>query len=69
MFYVKLYFLRFKQEEIKIMAWENHQKATIEAELRKIEVYYGFLQCWNHSFLYIIESCSRDPFCWMFDED
>ncbi|CAL9766834.1 unnamed protein product [Musa acuminata subsp. burmannicoides] len=29
---------RFKREEIKIQAWENHQKATIEAEMRKIEV-------------------------------
>ncbi|CAL9079864.1 unnamed protein product [Musa textilis] len=32
------YLARFKREEIKIQAWENHQKATIEAEMRKIEV-------------------------------
>lgn len=29
---------RFKREEIKIQAWEDHQKAQIEAEMRKIEV-------------------------------
>jgi hypothetical protein len=29
---------RFKREEIKIHAWEDHQKAKIEAEMRKIEV-------------------------------
>nr|CAD1835292.1 unnamed protein product [Ananas comosus var. bracteatus] len=29
---------RFKQEEIKIQAWENHQKAKTEAKMRKIEV-------------------------------
>ncbi|KAG6524426.1 uncharacterized protein LOC122045991 [Zingiber officinale] len=32
------YLARFKSEEIKIVAWENHQKATIEAETRKVEV-------------------------------
>jgi hypothetical protein len=31
---------RFKREEIKIHAWEDHQKAKIEAEMRKIEVSY-----------------------------
>ncbi|KAJ0095963.1 hypothetical protein Patl1_15748 [Pistacia atlantica] len=29
--------LRFKREEMKIQAWENHQKAKTEAEMRKIE--------------------------------
>ncbi|KAJ3682018.1 hypothetical protein LUZ60_014591 [Juncus effusus] len=29
---------RFKSEENKIQAWENHQKAKIEAEMQKIEV-------------------------------
>ncbi|WRX16608.1 Remorin [Theobroma cacao] len=29
---------RFKREEMKIQAWENHQKAKTEAEMRKIEV-------------------------------
>jgi Remorin, C-terminal region len=29
---------RFKREEIKIQAWEDHQKAKIEAEMRKVEV-------------------------------
>ena len=33
-------FGRFKREEIKIHAWEDHQKAKIEAEMRKIEVSY-----------------------------
>ncbi|KAH9658832.1 Remorin C domain-containing protein [Citrus sinensis] len=28
----------FKREEMKIQAWENHQKAKAEAEMRKIEV-------------------------------
>ncbi|XP_059649836.1 uncharacterized protein LOC132295557 isoform X2 [Cornus florida] len=32
------YMARFKCEEIKIEAWENHQKAKTEAEMRKIEV-------------------------------
>lgn len=32
------YIARFKREEIKIQAWENHQKAMAEAELKKMEV-------------------------------
>lgn len=35
---------RFKREEIKIQAWEEHQKAQIEAEMRKIEVSRLFLE-------------------------
>lgn len=35
---LRLLFSRFKREEIKIQAWEDHQKAQIEAEMRKIEV-------------------------------
>ncbi|KAG6476520.1 uncharacterized protein LOC122025139 [Zingiber officinale] len=31
------HFVRFKLEEIKIAAWEDRQKATIEAEMRKVE--------------------------------
>lgn len=29
---------RFKREEAKIQAWENHEKAKAEAEMRRIEV-------------------------------
>lgn len=39
---------RFKREEIKIHAWEDHQKAKIEAEMRKIEV--SFFQLSNFRF-------------------
>lgn len=31
---------RFEQEEQKILAWENLQKAKAEAEMRKIEVMF-----------------------------
>lgn len=31
-------YFSYKREEIKIQAWENHQKAKTEAEMRKIEV-------------------------------
>lgn len=31
---------RFKREEAKIQAWENHEKAKAEAEMRRIEVTY-----------------------------
>ena len=37
-----LQFFRFKREEMKIQAWENHQKAKTEAEMRKIEVFDNF---------------------------
>jgi len=30
---------RFRREEMKIQAWENHQKAKTEAKMKKIEVY------------------------------
>lgn len=30
--------LRFAREEAKIQAWENHEKAKAEAEMRRIEV-------------------------------
>lgn len=33
-----IYGFRFKREEVKIEAWENHQKAKTEAEMRRIEV-------------------------------
>lgn len=29
---------RFQREEAKIQAWENHEKAKAEAEMRRIEV-------------------------------
>ncbi len=32
------YAARFKREEAKIQAWENHEKAKAEAEMRRIEV-------------------------------
>jgi Remorin, C-terminal region len=37
-FYLIWFNDRFKREEIKIQAWEDHQKAKIEAEMRKVEV-------------------------------
>jgi hypothetical protein len=35
---------RYKREEAKIQAWENHEKAKAEAEMRRIEV---FLFCYQ----------------------
>ncbi|EPS58226.1 hypothetical protein M569_16588, partial [Genlisea aurea] len=32
------YMARYKREEVKIQAWENHQKMTAELEMRKVEV-------------------------------
>lgn len=29
---------RYKREEVKIQAWENHQKRKAEMEMRKVEV-------------------------------
>uniref|UniRef100_A0ACD5TT84 Uncharacterized protein n=1 Tax=Avena sativa TaxID=4498 RepID=A0ACD5TT84_AVESA len=31
------YLARFQREEVKIQAWENHQRAKIEAEMKRIE--------------------------------
>jgi len=31
------YTIRFKREEIKMQAWEDHHKAKIEAEMRKLK--------------------------------
>lgn len=31
--------LRYKREEIKLQAWESQQKAKLEAEMRRIEVF------------------------------
>ncbi|XP_038702367.1 uncharacterized protein LOC119998957 isoform X2 [Tripterygium wilfordii] len=39
------YLARFKREEMKIQAWENHQKAKTEAEMRKIECLQYNLHC------------------------
>ncbi|XP_042032251.1 remorin 4.1-like [Salvia splendens] len=32
------YMARFKREEVKIQAWENHQKRKAEMQMRKVEV-------------------------------
>jgi hypothetical protein len=34
---------RFQREEVKIQAWENHQRAKYEAEMKRIEVYLEML--------------------------
>jgi len=36
------YTIRFKREEIKMQAWEDHHKAKIEAEMRKLKKL-----CWD----------------------
>lgn len=38
-----LSFLRYKRDEIQIEAWESQQKAKLEAEMRRIEVFLKFL--------------------------
>jgi len=46
-------FHRFKKEEVKIEAWESHQRAKIESEMRRIEVQFKFIvypQCTWFSF-------------------
>lgn len=40
---MRLMFLRYKREEVKIQAWEIQQRAKYEAEMRKAEVYFPFL--------------------------
>jgi hypothetical protein len=30
---------RYKREEVKIQAWENHEKRKAEMEMKKIEVW------------------------------
>ena len=37
---------RFKREEAKIQAWENHEKAKAEAEMRRVEVRGSHLDLW-----------------------
>jgi len=37
--FVKTLF-RFKREEVKIQAWENHQIRKAEMEMKKMEVQY-----------------------------
>jgi len=32
--------IRFEQEKAKIQAWEEHEKAKAEAEMRRIEVQF-----------------------------
>jgi hypothetical protein len=34
---------RYKREEVKIQAWENHEKRKAEMEMKKIEVWLAFL--------------------------
>jgi len=36
--FVKTLFYRFKREEMKIQAWENHQIRKAEMEMKKMEV-------------------------------
>lgn len=36
-FFLMIY-VRFKREEVKIQAWENHQKRKAEMEMKKVEV-------------------------------
>lgn len=38
---------RYKREEIKIQAWESQQKAKLEAEMRRIEVFECLFH-WPH---------------------
>lgn len=51
-------FIRFKREEIKIQAWENHQKAKTEAEMRRVEVSLCFLPDF---ILFYFRTLSFDP--------
>jgi len=49
-----LQFHRFKREEMKIHAWENHQKAKTEAEMRKIEVFNTFFSSLLEQCFYLL---------------
>lgn len=40
---MEIVFHRFKKEEVKIEAWESHQRAKIESEMRRIEVQFQFI--------------------------
>lgn len=39
LFFLKLKIFRYKREEIRIQAWESQEKAKLEAEMRRIEVF------------------------------
>lgn len=39
LFFLKLKIFRCKREEIRIQAWESQEKAKLEAEMRRIEVF------------------------------
>lgn len=39
---MEILFFRFKKEEVKIEAWESHQRVKIEFEMRRIEVHFHF---------------------------
>lgn len=58
-----LSFSRFKREEIKIQAWENHQQAKTEAEMRKTEVINYLLHvqvsCFQFSHLHSTKLTSK----------
>lgn len=43
---------RFKREEMKIQAWENHQKAKTEAEMRRVEVCAYYLILFLSDFIF-----------------
>jgi len=35
---IVLFICRYKREEVKIQAWENHEKRKAEMEMKRIEV-------------------------------
>lgn len=41
MFVCQNFYCRFKREEMKIQAWENHQIRKAEMEMKKMEVHYS----------------------------
>ena len=36
---------RYKREEVKIQAWENHEKKKTELEMKRIEVWFSRMVC------------------------
>ena len=37
---------RYKREEVKIQAWENHEKRKAEMEMKKMEVRFSSNTLW-----------------------
>lgn len=37
---------RFKQQEVKIQAWENHEKRKAEMEMKRMEVTFSYYIFW-----------------------